>query len=117
VRIKIISLVIYESVQFSKAAFVLRFQGVYTLADSDGTKRIVQYADEGHGFTAHVQKEGIPVPDPAPSHEGAAYTTSGVGYGVGVPALGAGHAGYGASPNGEGPSGGPGFGAGYAGHY
>lgn len=48
-----------------------RVEGYYTLIDSDGHKRIVEYtADDHHGFNANVRREPtdikVPVPVPAP---------------------------------------------------
>jgi hypothetical protein len=56
---------------------------VYTLAEPDGTKRIVEYADEGHGFNALVKKEGIPKPLSPPVHEYAPSYGLGLSIGVG----------------------------------
>lgn len=43
-------------------------QGSYTVAEADGTKRVVTYADNGHGFEAVVSKEGA-----APAYAAPAY--------------------------------------------
>lgn len=41
--------------------------GTYSLIEADGTRRVVEYSDEGYGFNAVVKKEGAPAPyKPAP---------------------------------------------------
>ncbi|KAL1453591.1 hypothetical protein WDU94_009921, partial [Cyamophila willieti] len=35
-------------------------KGYYTLVEADGTKRVVEYSDDGHGFNAIVKNEGSP---------------------------------------------------------
>lgn len=54
-----------------------RVEGYYTLIDSDGHKRIVEYtADDHHGFNANVRREPtdikVPVPAPAAYHHAPA---------------------------------------------
>nr|XP_018908939.1 PREDICTED: cuticle protein 7-like [Bemisia tabaci] len=43
-------------------------KGFYSLYEADGSKRVVHYADNGHGFEATVQKEGAHHPVSAPVH-------------------------------------------------
>ncbi|CAH0383469.1 unnamed protein product [Bemisia tabaci] len=43
-------------------------KGFYSFYEADGSKRIVHYADNGHGFEATVQKEGGHAPISAPVH-------------------------------------------------
>ncbi|CAH0766204.1 unnamed protein product [Bemisia tabaci] len=47
--------------------------GVYTVAEADGTKRVVTYADNGHGFEAVVSKEGAAPAPYAPKYAAPAY--------------------------------------------
>lgn len=53
------------------------FQGQYSLVEPDGTKRIVEYSDDGYGFNAVVKKDGYASPaayKPAyPSYPAPAY--------------------------------------------
>lgn len=37
-------------------------QGQYSLVEPDGTKRIVEYSDDGYGFNAVVKKDGYASP-------------------------------------------------------
>lgn len=37
-------------------------KGYYSLAEADGTKRIVEYTADDYGFNAEVKKEGAPSP-------------------------------------------------------
>ncbi|CAH0385547.1 unnamed protein product [Bemisia tabaci] len=55
-------------------------KGFYSLYEADGSKRVVHYADNGHGFEATVHKEGghhpvsAPVyfaPSPSPAYHAA----------------------------------------------
>nr|XP_018911450.1 PREDICTED: cuticle protein 18.6-like [Bemisia tabaci] len=43
-------------------------KGFYSLYEADGSKRVVHYADNGHGFEATVHKEGGHHPVSAPVH-------------------------------------------------
>nr|XP_018906500.1 PREDICTED: cuticle protein 7-like [Bemisia tabaci] len=43
-------------------------KGFYSLVEADGTKRVVHYADNGHGFEATVHKEPAHHPISAPAH-------------------------------------------------
>lgn len=54
----------------------LFFQGQYSLVEPDGTKRIVEYSDDGYGFNAVVHKDGHAAYKPsysAPSYPAPAY--------------------------------------------
>nr|XP_018903252.1 PREDICTED: cuticle protein 7-like [Bemisia tabaci] len=46
-------------------------KGVYSLVEPDGSKRVVHYSDEGHGFNAVVTKEGGHA---APSYSAPSYS-------------------------------------------
>ncbi|CAH0384932.1 unnamed protein product [Bemisia tabaci] len=48
-------------------------QGVYTVNEADGSKRVVHYADNGHGFEAVVSKEGGAPAYAAPAYAAPAY--------------------------------------------
>ncbi|CAH0394479.1 unnamed protein product [Bemisia tabaci] len=48
-------------------------KGFYSLYEADGSKRVVHYADNGHGFEATIHKEGGQHPISAPVNYSPVY--------------------------------------------